>query len=563
MNSALQRARATLETARRARRGAARPGRRELLARYVDAFEAYDIDALTALIQEDATQSMPPFDLWLRGRDDILTWWFGPGIGCQGSRVVPTVAANGSPAFGQYKPAESGAATSRGRCRCSRSQAGGSPSSRSSSTPRRCSRSSGCRSTSTPSASASPANAASSRSSVETRGAAAARGRRAVRRAGARARASSVARSGASPSTSQTIGDAFSSDKGRGCAGRTHRYRCDEFRGACPSTGSRRRRPTERIRPMTMDGRTRWYALIVLCAATLMIVLDSDDRDRRAALDPERSRLLARTSLAWVVNAYLLTFGGFLLLGGRLGDLYGHRRLFIGGIALFTVASLACGLAQSQHVLEAARAVQGVGGAVASAVSLSITMMLFTEQGERAKAMGIFGFVASGGGSIGVLLGGVLTDALDWHWIFLVNLPIGIAVVFFSLRLLPAVHVRNQDQGLDIARCGHGHPRADDRRLRDRERQRGRLADRRARSGCSRSRRRSSALFLVHRVARLLAAHAAAPPEACATWRRRTPSGSSGPARCSRGSSSRRSTSSSCSATARSRSGSRSCRRTS
>src|SRR5439155_20673823 len=138
----------------------------------------------------------------------------------------------------------------------------------------------------------------------------------------------------------------------------------------------------------------------------------------------------SKESLAWVMNAYLLTFGGFLLLGGRLGDLYGHRRLFIGGITLFTVASLACGLAQSQHVLEAARAVQGLGGAVASAVSLSITMMLFTEPHERAKAMGIFGFVASGGGSIGVLLGGFLTTSLDWHWIFLVNLPIGLALVF-------------------------------------------------------------------------------------------------------------------------------------
>jgi EmrB/QacA subfamily drug resistance transporter len=201
---------------------------------------------------------------------------------------------------------------------------------------------------------------------------------------------------------------------------------------------------------MTLDGRTRWYALIVLCAATLMIVLDSTIVT--VALPSIRSDLgFSEESLAWVVNAYLLTFGGFLLLGGRLGDLYGHRRLFIGGIALFTTASLACGLAQSQHVLEAARAVQGVGGAVASAVSLSITMMLFTEQGERAKAMGIFGFVASGGGSIGVLLGGVLTDALDWHWIFLVNIPIGIAVVFFSLRLLPSVHVRNESQGLDVA----------------------------------------------------------------------------------------------------------------
>jgi EmrB/QacA subfamily drug resistance transporter len=146
----------------------------------------------------------------------------------------------------------------------------------------------------------------------------------------------------------------------------------------------------------------------------------------------------SETSLAWVVNAYLLTFGGFLLLGGRLGDLFGHRRLFLSGLALFTLASLACGLASSQAFLVAARAVQGIGGAVVAAVALSLIMTLFTEPAERAKAMGVIGFVAAGGGSIGVILGGVLTDTLDWHWIFLVNLPIGAAVFAFSLVLLPA-----------------------------------------------------------------------------------------------------------------------------
>jgi MFS family permease len=124
--------------------------------------------------------------------------------------------------------------------------------------------------------------------------------------------------------------------------------------------------------------------------------------------------------------------------GGRLGDFFGHRRLFLAGITLFTLASLVCGLSTTQGMLVGARAVQGLGGAVASAVSLSLMMTLFAEPGERAKAMGIFGFVASGGGSIGVLLGGVLTDVLNWHWIFLVNLPIGILVVFLTLRLLPA-----------------------------------------------------------------------------------------------------------------------------
>ena len=150
------------------------------------------------------------------------------------------------------------------------------------------------------------------------------------------------------------------------------------------------------------------------------------------------------------MNAYLLTFGGCLLLGGRLGDLYGHRRLFVAGIALFTAASACCGLAQSQEALVASRAVQGLGGAVASAVSLSLMMHLFTDPAERAQAMGVFGFVASGGGSIGVLLGGILTDRLDWHWIFLVNLPIGLAVIALSLRLLPAGGARPGSR-LDVA----------------------------------------------------------------------------------------------------------------
>jgi EmrB/QacA subfamily drug resistance transporter len=200
---------------------------------------------------------------------------------------------------------------------------------------------------------------------------------------------------------------------------------------------------------MTMDGRNRWLALYVLCAGTLMIVLDTTIVN--VALPSIRTDLgFSQTSLAWVVNAYLLTFGGFLLLGGRLGDLFGHRRLFIGGIALFTVASLCCGLANSQGLLIAARAVQGLGGAVASAVSLSLMMNLFTEPADRAKAMGIFGFVASGGGSIGVLLGGVLTNSLDWHWIFLVNLPIGVVVCALSLRLLPSARVAAGGRRLDV-----------------------------------------------------------------------------------------------------------------
>src|SRR5947208_14207447 len=201
---------------------------------------------------------------------------------------------------------------------------------------------------------------------------------------------------------------------------------------------------------MTLDNRTRWLALYVLCLATLMIVLDVTIVN--VALPSIRNSLhFSETSLAWVVNAYLLTYGGCLLLGGRLGDLFGHRRLFLSGITLFTVSSLVCGLSNTQGLLVGARAVQGIGGAVASAVSLSLMMNLFTEPAERAKAMGIFGFVASGGGSIGVLLGGVLTDLINWHWIFLVNFPIGILVVVLSLRLLPGERVPSLTGRLDIA----------------------------------------------------------------------------------------------------------------
>jgi EmrB/QacA subfamily drug resistance transporter len=198
-----------------------------------------------------------------------------------------------------------------------------------------------------------------------------------------------------------------------------------------------------------MTTRTRWLALYVLCAASLMIVLDTTIVN--VALPSIKEDLgFSRTSLAWVVNAYMLTFGGFLLLGGRLGDLFGARRLFLFGIGLFTLASLACGLATTQWFLVSARAVQGLGGAIASAVSLSLMMGLFTEPAERAKAMGVFGFVAAGGGSIGVLLGGVLTSSLDWHWIFLVNLPIGVLVCALSLRLLPAISGRAGAR-LDVA----------------------------------------------------------------------------------------------------------------
>ena len=160
------------------------------------------------------------------------------------------------------------------------------------------------------------------------------------------------------------------------------------------------------------------------------------DRERRAAVDPRGPRLhgvvarLGRERLPAHVRRLHAA-------GGALGDLYGHRRVFLLGVGLFTLASLACGLATSQEMLVGARAIQGLGGAVVSAVALSLIMTLFTEPAERAKAMGVFGFVAAGGGSIGVLLGGILTDLFSWHWIFLVNVPIGVAVFVACLVLLP------------------------------------------------------------------------------------------------------------------------------
>jgi EmrB/QacA subfamily drug resistance transporter len=194
----------------------------------------------------------------------------------------------------------------------------------------------------------------------------------------------------------------------------------------------------------------RWLALYILCLGVLMIVLDTTIVN--VALPSIRADLhFTETSLVWVVNAYLLTFGGFLLLGGRLGDLFGHRRVFLAGLAAFTVASAACGFANTQGLLIAARAVQGVGGAVVSAVALSLIMNVFTEPGERAKAMGIYGFVCSGGGSIGVLLGGLLTSSLSWHWIFLVNVPIGIAVYALCMRLIPSGRGMADAQHLDVA----------------------------------------------------------------------------------------------------------------
>lgn len=181
--------------------------------------------------------------------------------------------------------------------------------------------------------------------------------------------------------------------------------------------------------------------MIVLDTTIVNVALPSIQADLR----------FSETALVWVVNAYMLTYGGFLLLGGRLGDLYGHRRLFLAGIVFFTLASLACGLANTQALLITARAVQGLGGAVVSSVALSLIMNLFTEPAERAKAMGVYGFVCAGGGSVGVLLGGILTSALSWHWVFLVNLPVGVAICVACLVLLPDARGQARGQRLDVA----------------------------------------------------------------------------------------------------------------
>ncbi len=181
--------------------------------------------------------------------------------------------------------------------------------------------------------------------------------------------------------------------------------------------------------------RRRWLALYVLCMGVLMIVIDATIVN--VALPSIQSDLgFSQSNLAWVVNAYLISFGGLLLLAGRLGDLVGQRRIFLVGLAIFTTASLLCATAQSQGVLIGARFVQGVGGALSSAVILGMIVTMFPEPREQARAIGVYGFVASAGGSIGLLAGGALTQAINWHWIFFVNLPIGVATALLAIRLV-------------------------------------------------------------------------------------------------------------------------------
>jgi MFS family permease len=195
--------------------------------------------------------------------------------------------------------------------------------------------------------------------------------------------------------------------------------------------------------------RSRWIALVVLCVGMLMIVLDATVVN--VALPSIQDDLgFSQSSLAWVVNAYLIAFGGLLLLAGRLGDLVSRRGVFLAGLGVFTLASLLCGTAQSQAMLVAARFVQGVGGALTSAVILGMIVTMFPEPREQAKAIGIYSFVASAGGSVGLLAGGVLTQAVNWHWIFFLNLPIGIACAVLATRLLPRDTGAGLGRGADV-----------------------------------------------------------------------------------------------------------------
>ncbi len=195
--------------------------------------------------------------------------------------------------------------------------------------------------------------------------------------------------------------------------------------------------------------RNRWAALYVLCAGVLMIVLDITIVN--VALPSIQDDLgFSQSNLAWVVNAYLIPFGGLLLLAGRLGDLLGQRRVFLAGLGVFVSASLLCALSQSQEMLIGARFIQGIGGALTSAVVLGMIVTMFPAPSEQAKAIGVYGFVASAGGSIGLLAGGVLTEAISWHWIFFINLPVGIATALFTRRLVPDHEGLGLAEGADV-----------------------------------------------------------------------------------------------------------------
>jgi MFS family permease len=187
----------------------------------------------------------------------------------------------------------------------------------------------------------------------------------------------------------------------------------------------------------------RWIALVIVCLGQLMSIMDGTIVNV-ALPQIQRDLHFSQPSLTWVINGYLITFGSFLLLCGRLGDLIGRRRVFLAGVSLFTLASAACGLAQSQDTLVIARFVQGLGGAGAVSAIVAIITAEFPAPGERAKAMSIYTLVISAGGSLGLIAGGAITELLSWHWIFYLNLPIGVATVILGRMWL----VENPGQGI-------------------------------------------------------------------------------------------------------------------
>jgi EmrB/QacA subfamily drug resistance transporter len=199
----------------------------------------------------------------------------------------------------------------------------------------------------------------------------------------------------------------------------------------------------------TMTDRNRWIALYVLCAGVLMIVLDVTVVN--VALPSIQNDLgFSQAGLAWVVNAYLIAFGGLLLLAGRLGDILGRKRIFMYGLAVFTASSLFCAVSETEGMLVAARFVQGVAGAMTSAVVLGMIVTMFPQPREQAKAIGVYGFVASAGGSVGLLAGGILTQAINWHWIFFINIPIGIATGILASRLVEKDEGIGFEGGADV-----------------------------------------------------------------------------------------------------------------
>ena len=206
---------------------------------------------------------------------------------------------------------------------------------------------------------------------------------------------------------------------------------------------------TEAVASTALEGgkveRDRWISLVILCVGFFMIILDQTIVN--VALPSIQSDLeFSQSNLAWVVNAYLIAFGGLLLLGGRLGDLVGRKRVFLIGLTIFTAASVLCGVAPNQGMLIGARFIQGVGGALTAAVILGMIVTMFPQPGERARAIAVYSFVASAGGSVGLLAGGFLTQAISWHWIFFVNLPIGVATALLAVRRI------RSDEGIGLAK---------------------------------------------------------------------------------------------------------------